>query len=115
MLYANSLSYFTKACPKNIGRVKDPNPGRVLIRDTFLFQVRADEEIIAGFQNTWNRKNVVPTIVYHNHHVLGPTRTCWCHVHVPTRTCHGSLHFFSLEKCYFSMSYNFRSKGDFHN
>ncbi len=41
-------------------RVKDPNPGRVLIPDTFLLQVRVDEEIIAGFQKHLEQKERGP-------------------------------------------------------
>ncbi len=43
--------------------VKDPNQGRVLIPDTFLFHVLVDEEIIAGFflERTCGKKIVKKT------------------------------------------------------
>ncbi len=48
--YGSTIRWLRNRNVSPLCRVKDPKPGRVLIRDTFLLQVRAEEEIIAGFQ-----------------------------------------------------------------
>ncbi len=51
LIISSSTQQYCPICGVVIAhrRVKCPNPGRVLIPDTFLFQVRVDEETITGF------------------------------------------------------------------
>ncbi len=74
----------------NIGRVKCPNSGRVLIQDTFLFQVRVDEEATTQF---FFRTVLVPVMVY-------DTRAA----RPPQRPRISAQWIFFLEMCDFSIS-----------